>query len=42
MIDPFPKWSLDYYIAEKQAVFEQVDKYLKTPPKRMLDIGAGM
>jgi SAM-dependent methyltransferase len=41
MIDPFPKWSLDYYLAEKQAVFEQIDTYLKTPPKRMLDIGAG-
>jgi SAM-dependent methyltransferase len=41
MIDPFPKWSLDYYIAEKQAVFKQVDQYLKSPPKRILDIGAG-
>jgi SAM-dependent methyltransferase len=41
MIDPFPKWSLDCYVAAKQEVFDQIDQYLKTPPKSILDIGAG-
>jgi len=34
-------WHKPKYIACSQECFEQVDEYLTTPPKRILDIGCG-
>jgi SAM-dependent methyltransferase len=34
-------WQKPQYIATKMRVFEMLDAYLKTPPKRILDIGCG-
>lgn len=39
MIDE--QWDREEYIQGKIEVFKQVDAYLKTPPKRILDIGCG-
>jgi SAM-dependent methyltransferase len=36
-----PKWSDPEYIQGKRQVFEMVDQYLDSPPRRILDIGCG-
>ncbi len=39
MIDA--KWNSSTYIGSSLEIFKEVDSYLKTPPKRILDIGCG-
>jgi SAM-dependent methyltransferase len=39
MIDE--KWTSPEYLAGTEEIFRQVDAYLKTPPRRILDIGCG-
>jgi len=36
-----PTWLDPVYVQGKRGVFEMVDQYLPTPPRRILDIGAG-
>jgi len=35
------RWEKEEYQSRAHTVFEQVDSYLSTPPKRILDIGCG-
>ena len=34
-------WNAPAYVKDTETVFELTDQYLKTPPKRILDIGCG-